>query len=185
MTLDAEDILQKLLVQEPKRLNVLPRENGIYALHDHFGKIQYIGITIKDRYGFYGRINGRHVSGSEGRSHKFSHAYNTGRMWHAKKDVSLDAKLAKELRRCFVRKYCRATYLVIEAPALPQLPRVEIEVISAARKLLPLHWTDERSFAPLFEPTELLDILLKELRYSPSQTAAIERQAALYAKFEG
>jgi hypothetical protein len=98
MILDPAVVLRSLITIDPVRLDALPREHGIYALHDHRGAIRYIGITEADKYGFHGRINNRHVSGSEGRSHKFSHAYNTGRMWRAKKDSRLDAMLAKHLR---------------------------------------------------------------------------------------
>jgi hypothetical protein len=86
--LDAGEVLNELISREPSCLDALPHDDGIYALHDHVGDIRYIGITKGDKNGFYGRIYSRHVSGSEGRSHKFSHAYNTGRMWRKKRDNS-------------------------------------------------------------------------------------------------
>lgn len=69
------------------RLDRLPHDRGIYTLHDHTGTIRYTGITKSVDSGFYDRIHNRHVTGSEGRSHKFSHAYNTGRMWCDKRDA--------------------------------------------------------------------------------------------------
>jgi hypothetical protein len=178
--LDPYVVLRDLTTRDPIRLDALPRDHGIYALHDHTGSIRYVGITKGDRYGFYGRINNRHVSGSESRSHKFSHAYNTGRMWRAKKDDRADAGVAKHLRTAFIRRHCRATFVIVQPTLWGELSRLEIAVQALAPEGM-LDWGGKRGFASLSEPKELIDALLDELRFSPDQRAAIERQAALHA----
>lgn len=137
--------------------------------------MRYVGITPGDPDGFYGRINKRHVAGSEGRSHKFSHAYNTGRMWRAKGDTSYDAKLAKGLRTCFARRYCRATVLPVERDLHPHLPALEV-LVQAAAPSGQLLWIAKRGFDPYGEPEELVDNLLAELDFTPDQRAAVARQ---------
>ena len=176
--LDPRAILRDLTTRDPVRLDALPRDHGIYALHDHTGSIRYIGITKADKYGFHGRINNRHVSGSESRSHKFSHAYNTGRMWRAKRDDRADAGAAKHLRTAFIRRYCRATFVTVPPTFWGELLRLEIAVQAIAPQGM-LDWGGKRGFAFLPEPKELVDALLDELRFSLDQRAAIERQAAL------
>jgi hypothetical protein len=79
---------QSPLTARPVRLEDLPDDHGIYALRDHVGQIRYIGVTASKQVGFHNRINGRHVTGSEGRSHKFSHAYNIGRIWRCRDPLS-------------------------------------------------------------------------------------------------
>lgn len=178
--LDLAVILRELTIGEPVRLEDLPEEHGICALHDHTGAIRYIGITKGDRSGFYGRINSRHVTGSESRSHKFSHAYNTGRMWRAERDDRPDAKEAKWLRTAFIRRHCRATFVTMPPNLSGELPKME----SAIQTMVPdgmLDWGGSRSFVCLSEPKELVDALLEELEFTPWQRAAVERQAALHA----
>ncbi|WP_149539345.1 GIY-YIG nuclease family protein [Siccirubricoccus phaeus] len=177
MALKPLDVFRELTAREPVALDALPYDHGIYALYDHTGLIRYIGITKNDKYGFHGRIHGRHVGGSEGRSHKFSHAYNTGRMWRAKKDDSADALQAKALRRAFARRYCRAAFLVVPSTLSSDLAALELAVQAIAPAEM-LAWGSKRSFAPVPEPTSLVDALLDELRYTPEQHAAIRRQAA-------
>lgn len=142
--LEPSVVLRALTTRDPMRLDALPQRHGIYALHDHIGVIRYIGITKADRYGFRGRINNRHVSGSESRSHKFSHAYNAGRMWRAKKDARPDAVIAKQLRMAFIRRYCRATYVTVPSTLWGELPRLEIAVQALAPKGM-LAWGGIRS----------------------------------------
>ncbi len=180
MRVDPANLFQRLTTGTPVLLGVLPREHGIYALHDHAGAIRYIGITMTEKLGFYGRINIRHTSGSEDRSHKFSHAYNTGRMWRAEKDDRPDAKAAKSLRATFVRWYCRATFVTIPPTLYGELPKLE-KAVQAMAPVGMLDWGDDLSFISLSEPIELVDALLDELRYSPEKRAACERQAALCA----
>lgn len=178
--LDAKIVLEQLIGGKPSRLDALPRDHGIYALHDHFGDIRYIGITKGDKNGFYGRIYSRHVSGSEGRSHKFSHAYNTGRMWREKRDNSPDASTAKHLRAAFVRHHCRASYVIVPSAHWGDLPRLELAVQTITPDGM-FAWGSKRAFDPLPEPREMVDALIDELRFTPAQRAAVERQAALCA----
>lgn len=180
MPLDPTVVLRDLAGRSPICLHELPPDRGVYALHDHHGIIRYIGITKSTDSGFYDRINNRHVTGSEGRSHKFSHAYNTGRMWRAKKDARPDAVWAKRLRTEFIRRHCRATFVAVQPALLAELPRLELEVQGLANPGM-LAWAGKRGFDPLPEPTDLVDALLAELRFSSDQQAAIERQAALCA----
>ncbi|WP_342640177.1 hypothetical protein [Rhodoligotrophos ferricapiens] len=176
---DPSTVLRDLMRGEPVQLGTLPHDHGIYALHDHTGTIRYIGITKSIESGFFDRIHNRHVTGSEGRSHKFSHAYNTGRMWRVKRDVSPDACLAKRLRTEFIRRRCRATFVTLPQSLWAELPRLEIAVQALAPRSM-LDWGGKRGFAPLSEPTELVDALLDDLRFTPDQRAAVERQAALH-----
>jgi hypothetical protein len=176
--LDPSVVLRELTSREPSQLNALPGDHGIYALHDHTGVIRYIGITTSADSGFYDRIYNRHVTGSEGRSHKFSHAYNTGRMWRAKKDQRPDARLAKRLRTEFIRRHCRATFVAVPLSFHSELPRLEIAVKALAPATM-LDWGGKRGFVPLPEPTPLVDGLLDELHFSADQQASVERQAAL------
>ena len=177
MILDPTSVLLNLTTQDPIRLDALPREPGIYALHDHLGAIRYVGITA-DRYGFRGRINSRHVSGSESRSHKFSHAYNTGRMWRAPGDERPDAALAKLLRTAFIRQHCRATFITMPTMLWEELSKLEIAVQAKAPVGM-LNWGGRRTFVSLAEPKNLVDTLLDNLRFTHEDRAAIERQAAL------
>lgn len=177
LQLDPSAVFRDLTRREPLRLAELPHDHGIYALHDHTGVVRYIGITSSIDSGFYDRIHNRHVTGSEGRSHKFSHAYNTGRMWRAKKDGRQDSNLAKRLRTEFIRRHCRATFVTVPPSLWAELPKLEI----AVQGLAPAHmldWGGKRAFASLAEPKELVDSLLDDLCFSPEQRAAIERQAA-------
>lgn len=177
--LDPVELLQALVGAPPLSLDALPRDHGIYALRDHSGAIRYIGITKGDRYGFYGRINNRHVTGSEGRSHKFSHAYNTGRMWRGKRDSQADAKLAKGLRARFVRRYCRASVVVVAPAHWPELGQLERQVPQLAPSGM-MDWGDKRDFSVSEEPRQLVDALIEALGYSVADRAALQRQAARF-----
>lgn len=175
LVLNPETIYQNLLSRERALLTALPRTHGIYALFDHAGAMRYIGITPGDRDGFYGRINKRHVAGSEHRSHKFSHAYNTGRMWRDRRDSGPDAMLAKKLRSRFVRCYCRATVLPVDRDLHEELPALEVAVqaFAPAGQLL---WQAKRGFEPYAEPEELVDRLLTALAFATEERAAVDRQ---------
>ncbi|MFC3693202.1 hypothetical protein [Chenggangzhangella methanolivorans] len=180
MNIDPEALYQSLATQEPTPLAALPRTHGMYALYDHEGVMRYVGITMNDQSGFYGRIYQRHVAGSESRSHKFSHAYNTGRMWRAARDSRPDAKLSKGLRTAFVRRFCRATVIEVPIARHADLPLLERTV----QRLAPagqLTWIDARGFEPIDEPRALVDLLLAELAYTSDRVEALLRQAALHS----
>jgi hypothetical protein len=174
--IDARNTLYALTAAPALPLGDLTRGNGLYALRDHRGVIRYIGISAAAA-GFRNRIHDRHVTGSEERSHKFSFAYNVGRMWRAHRDDSADAKLAKAFRTHFIRRHCTASILAV-AGACP-LTKRELEWIEAEVKALaPL---EMRSWDGVFEPepetNELVDALIDELGLSPAQRTALDRQA--------
>ncbi len=179
MTLDAFEIYKRLVESPAVNLADLTRDYGIYALRDHDGEIRYIGITLADAMGFRGRIYDRHVTGSEGRSHKFSQAYNTGRMYRAAKDSRPDARLAKSLRKAFVRRHCRASIVVVAPDHHPDLPSLELAVQALASPA-EMAWGSKRAFDAVPEPAGLVDELLDVLAFSQDQRLAVERQAALH-----
>ena len=78
--MNASQIFNILSESRPVAPIALPETFGIYALWDHARHIRYIGCTPKATEGFNARVANKHVTGSEGRSHKFSHAYRVGRM---------------------------------------------------------------------------------------------------------
>jgi hypothetical protein len=187
--LEPRSVLDALTSREPVALEMLPNEHGVYALYDHTGQVRYFGVTTADKIGFRNRINSRHVTGSEGRSHKFSHAYNTGRMWRNRAKRTLedmrDAKIAKDLRTIFCRRYCRATYYSVPVSSVArdyfgELTALEMQIQSIAspsmRRWERLHFVAED------EPKEMVDALIDELGYSSELRRALERQAELFAR---
>jgi len=190
--MDSKDIFRKLTYTEPKSLIGLPDSFGIYALWDHEGKIRYIGCTPKATEGFRVRVGNKHVTGSEGRSHKFSQAYCTGRMWRYCKKLdpesalraqnSDDAKTAKELRTLFIRKHCRITYVEIPNNGLQNyfsyLTSLESEVQNMAPASM-RKW-EGLGFSRFAEPLELVDKLLEE---NPILRTAATRQNEIFNRY--
>jgi hypothetical protein len=189
------EILEKLRTSELQPLTDLPEKFGIYALWDHEKKIRYIGCTPKATEGFRTRVGSKHVTGSEGRSHKFSQAYCAGRMWRYCKKFdpsaalsaqdSNDAKLAKKLRTLFIRKHCGVTFVEISADECAGnyssfLTSLESEILVLAPPSMRL-W-ERIGFSPVKEPVVLVDELLEE---HPSLKDAAERQAVIYWKYVG
>ena len=188
--MDTRSIFEKLTQSEPVHLADLPEEFGIYALWDHERQIRYIGSTPKATEGFRTRIYSKHATGSEGRSHKFTQAYCTGRMWRyckklddpaaAREQSPADADAAKKLRNAFIRKYCAASYVSIPRASLPEpyfasLTSLEYQLQAMAPSSMRV-W-EGIGFRPLAEPTPLVDLLLTEL---PHFAAGAERQYAIY-----
>lgn len=168
----------------PERLRPLkdaPRGlKGLYALSDCHGRLRYIGMTAQDD--FRQRINSRHVTGSEGNSHKFSCAYNVGRLWRGDEkrhpqQIPSDAAIAKKLRTAFVRHFCKAAWVPLEVDPV-DLGRLETAVIALAPSSMK-DWNGTRVLAEP-EPTDLLDAFLDKQAWPASQIAAIERQASLF-----
>jgi hypothetical protein len=105
--MNISDVIFLLTQSKPVSSIKLPQSFGIYALWDHFGLIRYIGCTPKATESLNSRVANKHVTGSEGRSHKLSHAYCVGRMWRycsklhdllaASGEDKADAKIAKYL----------------------------------------------------------------------------------------
>lgn len=190
--MNSAQILSALCDSTPRCLDRLPQSYGLYALWDHAGKIRYIGCTPKATEGFNVRIGNKHVTGSEGRSHKFSHAYCVGRMWRYQKRLhpieswreqsDADAKLAKRLRTLFIREHCRATLIEIPKPSdkeyFSYLTSLEAEVKMLAPPEMK-SWDGVR-FSPSPEPTELVNELLD--RY-PALRAACERQSSIFERY--
>lgn len=191
MPLNAEDILERLTQQEPIRLEDLNDDHGIYALWDHERNIRYIGVTASEREGFKTRIYRKHVTGTEGRSHKFSQAYNVGRLWRGqRKDgrySSADAKISKALRSAFCRKHCRATTVTVARPLQSDQYFAALEKIEAAvQELAPAsmrRW-EGTHFVGVQEPIVLVDALMDELDFSEEARAAVHRQAKLHHEFQ-
>ena len=187
--MDAGYILE-MLQAEPVDLKDLPEEFGIYALWDHDKQIRYIGSTPKATEGFRTRVCNKHSTGSEGRSHKFSQAYCTGRMWrHCKKlddpaaalhESAADRDTAKKLRNAFIRRHCSASYVTIPRGSLPEpyfasLTALEFEVQRLAPPSM-REW-EGVGFKSLPEPAQLVDLLLADL---PHLAEGAERQRAIY-----
>jgi hypothetical protein len=181
-----EAILQKLQEQMPVALADLPNEHGVYALFDHSGSIRYIGVTESPDMGFWRRIFQYHVTGSEGRSHKFSQAYNTGRMWRSRKgnpeQLTVNAKLAKSLRTKFCRTYCKATYVAIPRSAAPDnffqfLTQLESQIQRIAPSVMRT-WEGIK-FRAVAEPIELVDKLIASAGFSSTDCSAFDTQALL------
>lgn len=184
--LTPEAVLQSLHEQTPVGLAELPNEHGVYALVDHAGSIRYIGVTESPRMGFRRRIFQYHVTGSEGRSHKFSQAYNTGRMWRSRsadaRQLACNAKLAKSLRTRFCRTYCKAAYFPVTADQLADgffqfLTHLEGQIQQLAPPSM-RSWEGIK-FRSVVEPVELVDRLIASLGLSQSELRALESQARL------
>ena len=187
--MDSIDIFRKLTSADPKPLIGLPDSFGIYALWDHEGKIRYIGCTPKATEGFRVRVENKHVTGSEGRSHKFSQAYCTGRMWRYCKKLdpesalraqnSDDAKLAKKLRTLFIRKYCGITFMEIPNNGSQNYFSYLTSLESEVQNLAPTSMTEWEGigFSPFAESSELVDQLIAE---HPSLGPAAARQGQIF-----
>jgi hypothetical protein len=189
--MESREIFKKLTSSEPKPLMGLPDTFGIYALWDHEKQIRYIGCTPKATEGFRVRVGNKHITGSEGRSHKFSQAYCTGRMWRFCKKLDPehalhaqdtdDAKLAKKLRTLFIRKHCGVTF--VEIPKndatnyFNDLTSLESQVQSMAPASMRA-W-EGVGFRPCVEPSSLVDLLIDE---NPNLRAAAESQQEVFNK---
>jgi hypothetical protein len=164
------------------RLDELPTTCGLYALADHQGRIRYIGMT--ETSGLRNRIYNRHTTGSEGRSHKFSHAYNLGRMWRSRRCAEQDprdAEIAKDLRTRFIRRYCRAAVVPLALDKLALLA-LETRVLTLAPADVKA-WNDDRWVGETEEPSAMVETLLDELGWPPALRASLDRQAALFERY--
>ena len=191
--MDPRSIFSQLSDSTPEPLDVLDNDFGMYALWDHIGQIRYIGCTPKATEGFRVRVTNKHVTGSEGRSHKFSQAYCAGRMWRyckklhpeaaLKHQLDSDAKLAKKLRTAFIRTHCKVTFLRVPQSEAPEnyfgyLTQLESQVQQMAPASMRT-WEGIR-FQSVEEPRELVDRLLLKM---PELEEAAERQRLLYDKY--
>lgn len=178
----SEECLSELKHQTLRRIDDLPKATGVYALADHLGNIHYIGVTAADS--FRDRIYSRHVNGSEERSHKLACNYNIGRMWRNRKcvaHVAPDAKVAKNLRREFIRRYCFAACVPLNQPK-HILEALEKEIFRVAPPEM-ISWNSTRKRVNrLPEPRDLVDALIQELGLTTTEVEGIERQAVLFEK---
>ncbi|MDK3075898.1 hypothetical protein QO034_22860 [Sedimentitalea sp. JM2-8] len=161
-----------------QRLVGIPTEKGIYALADHEHRFRYIGST--EGRDFRDRIQNRHVTGSESNSHKFSWAYNVGRMFRGPKsrdpEIMADRQAAKDLRTAFIRKHCRAVWMPLTGTR-PEIEALEHAMVAIAPPET-VQWNRERfHVAPPAEPAALVDGLIAELGLQLSTRARLERQA--------
>jgi hypothetical protein len=175
MPLDLDHVLRRLITQEPVKLSeVTSRHAGVYALYDHERRPAYIGLSTDLRR----RVWSNHAAG-DGNSHKFSTAYNAGRMFHCRKNpysCPTDGSMAKRLRTLFAREYCGAVIYPLPNFTKHDLDRVEV----ALRRMAPAEatrWNDIKTLDAR-EPTELVNQLLTTLNWNAVQQAAIVRQAA-------
>lgn len=171
----AADIVGLLQEARPLPLGELTLEQGLYALVDHTGSVQYIGMTATS---FRDRISRKHLSGSESNSHMFSKRYNVGRMWRDKNQPSserMDSQIAKRVRNAFIWKHCRAACVSISAPR-DILTGLEREVIRLAPKSMTAWNSCPGSLGT--EPSELLDELIRHAGLSSDEIRALERQRA-------
>lgn len=186
---EPEAVLHALQNQEPIDLASLPDKHGVYALIDHAGSIRYLGVTENPRMGFRRRIFQYHVTGSEGRSHKFSQAYNTGRMWRSRTShpgqIAAHAKFAKSVRTKFCRAYCRAAY--VEVPRdlastnyFQYLTRLESQVQQCAP--LSMREWEGINLRSVEEPADLVDSLIASLCLSSDARLALDAQLQLYKR---
>ncbi|MFA9200694.1 MAG: hypothetical protein ACEQR8_05830 [Cypionkella sp.] len=171
--MEPNEIIERLRSCSGLPLERLPGTSGIYALRDHTGTIRYIGIAHTE--GFRVRIRNKHATGSEDRSHKFSAAYNSGRLWRDRHDgCKTDGAVAKRLRNQFILKHCSASVVEIaDYGSKAALEQIERDVISLAS---PQEVTWNGKFAPVDEPSELIDRLIEEARFNDEGRAALDRQ---------
>lgn len=191
MIKNAASILRELTESSPCSLQGLPSTYGIYALWDHTWTIRYIGCTPKATEGFNIRVGRKHVAGSEGMSHKFSHAYCVERMWRYSKRIhpdasgsaqsEADASLAKRLRTLFIRKHCRVSLVEISPTRSNDYFRVLTDLECEVKALAPSYmksWDGTR-FKPEAEPIMLVDEVLSA---HPELVAASNRQQTIYRR---
>lgn len=149
----------------------LPNHSGIYALRNHRGELQYVGITtmtIKKRVEQY------HVAG-DGNSHKYSSVYNGGLLWSERKHPDnhpVDGKIAKRIRRLFCRATCTATGIIMPDHTEPQLREIETEVINILGPQLA--WNGKKILP--FEMVTISDIESSGIPTTLDEIGALDRQ---------
>jgi len=189
----AAQIFLALTQSTPIPTSDLPPAFGIYALWDHERSIRYFGCTPRAREDFRIRVANKHVTGSEGRSHKFSQAYCVGRMWRYSPKLHPecagdgqdpnDAKLAKRLRTLFIRRHCAVTFVEVPVSSVTTgyfayLTSLEAEIQARAPDAMRA-WEGLLFVPTCDEPVALVEGLLNE---NTHLRAAAERQNALYLK---
>lgn len=178
-TMTARQCLDHLLAQTPCRLEDLPSHSGIYGLWDAFGEMRYVGSTqdLRDR------VWSRHVTGSEGKSHKLAQELNQ-HLFYVDRATRLRhparAKTVRGLRQRFVRGHYKATFVDIMATT-GDLKRLERQVIDLAEPGNRL-WNDRTSIQTRLSghlAALITDFVRHEVR-NEAQRAALRTQAALW-----
>ena len=100
--------------------------------------------------------------------------YNTGRMWRLRNDpaTKTDGDIAKAMRNAFIARHCSCTWVTLPDDA--DISGLEAKVIALVPSEM-MAW-NRRGMHVYDGPAELVDALLKELRLSPVERAAIARQ---------
>ncbi len=184
MTLEASDALDDLLSQNLRRLDDLPDAIGLYGLGDHEGTLHYFGMT--DSLNFRDRIWRRHIAGSEDRSHKLACNYSVGRLWHDRKHPNAnesDGAVSRRARQAFIRKHCGFVCLQLRM-STGELRQLEKGVINLAWPHI-ADWNKTRKRVATFdEPKEMVDDIIREMRLSAAEVAALERQDDLFRELQ-
>ncbi|MCW2286756.1 hypothetical protein M2323_004546 [Rhodoblastus acidophilus] len=180
MLLTPRHALDHLLSQPFRRLDDMPDAIGLYGLGDHSGVLHYVGMTDSDS--FRDRIWNRHIAGSEDRSHKLACNYSVGRLWHDRKHPRAnerDGAIARRVRQAFIRKHCGFVCLPLKMPK-DELRRLEKGVIDLAWPDI-ADWNKTRKRVAKFEePFELVNEIIRDLKLSVDEIAALDRQNAIY-----
>lgn len=180
MIISARDALDSLLSQPLRRLDDMPDAIGLYGLGDHEGRLHYFGMT--DSESFSDRIWHRHIAGSEDRSHKLACNYSVGRLWHDRKNPKSnerDGAVSRRVRQAFIRKHCGFVCLPLTMNQA-DLRRLERDVINLAWPHI-ADWNKTRKRVAIFdEPRDLVDIIIRDLRLSSQEIAALDRQAEIF-----
>nr|WP_309504530.1 3'-5' exonuclease [uncultured Roseovarius sp.] len=174
-SITAQDILHQILEAKPQATAMAPKDSrGVYGLIDHHGDLRYIGSTSSAAETFYKRIHQRHRTGSETTSHYFSRMYNTGRMWRLRNDpaTKADGDIAKKLRNAFIAEHCRAVWVPLADDL--DIARLEAEIIGLAPQEV-IAW-NRRGMDAYDEPSDLVDLVIEQLRFSAAEMSALERQ---------
>lgn len=102
-------------------------------------------------------------------------------MYHERKNKlsnQVDGSIAKNLRRAFAREYCRAVAVTLPEVSFSALLELESDVIGLAPSEAIL-WNGARAL-PAFEPTRLIEDLLKKLRWPDEHIQALQRQEQVW-----
>lgn len=178
MTINASTIAQ--IFEDPRKavdLSLLPAHSGIYALRNHRGELQYVGITTMT---IRKRVEQYHVAG-DGNSHKYSSVYNGGLLWSERKHPAndkADGQVAKKVRRLFCRATCTAAGIIMPDHTKSMLREIETQVINILGRQLA--WNGKKAL-----PAEIItinDIRSSGIPVTSDDLSALERQNQRWIK---
>ena len=175
----ASQIIDHFLKSPKEPLGDMPVCQGIYALADHDGVLRYVGRTEQ---GILSRVNRYHVTGTRN-SHKYSCAYNCGKMFHDQRiaNSQQNGTIAKKLRTHFIRTKCTAIAFTLPDITLHELKDLEEDVI-AGMPTQATSWNNRTVIDPVDYETisKEVDTLIREMDWSWEKQQAVKTQAALY-----